>query len=344
MECILHIGCEKTGTTSIQVMLAAQSDALAKKGILAVRSAGFPNATGLALASLSPDSDDHGFARLGVRTPGAREKWSASLWKSIASEARSTRPSAERIILSSEHLQSRLTSASEIADLQSRLAGIGVSKVRVVVYVRRQVDVALSRFSTALKAGYAGIDEMPRQGTALRFYDYDAMLDRWAAVFGHEAIFVRSYEAASASRNGILGDFLTTLGIELPAESGVFQTPMSNVSLSGDALRVLKLLNDTLAADGYSREQSAKLRRLILPVLEADTSRTRLLPSREEAERFQRQFAEANERLAEKWFDGKAVFSGDFEAFPTSPSGSDHASELLLMARAMSRLNAAISS
>jgi len=343
MECVLHIGCEKTGSTSIQAMLAEQSEHLLRERTLAVTSAGFPNAIHLALASLSLESNDHGFSRLGIGdSQRRRKKWSASIWESIAKEVASGRTSADRIIFSSEYLQSKLTTTSEIKDLEARLLGSGVSRVRVVVYVRRQVDVALSRFSTALKAGYAEIEELPRLGTAMVFYDYASMLDRWEAVFGREAIAVRSYESAHATYDGVIGDFLSLLNIELPCQADVDKVLRSNVSLSGDALRVLKTLNETLAKDGYSREQSAKLRRVILPLLEQDAGSDRLLPSREKARAFQDQFQVANRRMAEKWFDGREVFSSDFGEFPESPSGSKHAAELMLMARVVSRLNAFI--
>ena len=63
MKCILHIGTEKTGTTSLQAFLNLNREILAEQGYLFTKSTGLQNNRSLPVAAYNADRRDD-FTRL----------------------------------------------------------------------------------------------------------------------------------------------------------------------------------------------------------------------------------------------------------------------------------------
>ena len=147
-DCVLHIGLEKTGTTSIQSTLAANRDRMLSRGILYPRSLGArSHVKAYAYASEGPSDEIKVKCGLYDRPT---EEFRRDLLKQFDEEVASATP--EKIIISNEHLSSRLMSGSELSRLRTLLSR-HCRSIKVVVYLRAQGDAHRSAYSTYIKTG-----------------------------------------------------------------------------------------------------------------------------------------------------------------------------------------------
>ncbi|MDH3871116.1 MAG: hypothetical protein OEU44_02765, partial [Gammaproteobacteria bacterium] len=193
MKAILHIGTEKTGTTSIQSCLAANRNCLSDMGYAYPFSPGRMNHRKLAVYAMSHDRTDDFCRRNGLLGHEQRISWQEAFRNEFILEISQLDHSIHTVILSSEHLQSRLNSSEDVARLHELLASL-FSDIKVLVYLRRQDKAATSRYSTALKAGYSMKSILPPSGGNRRFYDYEHLLDIWSTVFGRKHVVPRIFD------------------------------------------------------------------------------------------------------------------------------------------------------
>ena len=237
-DCVLHIGTEKTGTTSLQAALAANRDRLLRAGILYPRALGEKiHARAYAYASEGPQDEIK--TQCGLAGPESLAAFRHDLESRLADEVARTKP--RKIIVSNEHLSSRLPSVSEIARLK-RLLSAHCRSIRVVVYLRAQGDAHRSAYSTYIKTG--GVDAFhPPSAPLLRDrYLYDLMLGRWEDVFGADAMDVRLYDPDAFPDADIVQDFADLFG-GLIAGSELAREPQKNVSLDVFTLAFLRAMN-----------------------------------------------------------------------------------------------------
>lgn len=151
-ECVIHIGTEKTGTSSIQRFLSANRHRLLSDGVVYPTGCG---AEGGSQAAFVAASQRHPWdTRLGrglgitssVTQLALREKLSKNIAECTAHSPRG------RLLISSEHFHSRLLEIDEIVSLKKLLEPY-VDNFRVIAYLRRQDRLAVSSFSTKIKAG-----------------------------------------------------------------------------------------------------------------------------------------------------------------------------------------------
>src|SRR5947209_14208464 len=115
--CFLHIGTEKTGTTSIQKFLAKNRPVLDEQGIFYPRSPGNQNHIALAVYALR-EGKQNDIGRLcgashAEQMPEFRERLIAELDCELGQSGASV------IIFSNEHLSSRLVTETEIERVKS---------------------------------------------------------------------------------------------------------------------------------------------------------------------------------------------------------------------------------
>ena len=151
MKAIVHIGAEKTGTTSIQSFCATNRVLLAKRGVLYPSSLGSANHMALAAYALNDDKIDDVRLSHGLTSADEIECYRRRVMASLSKEIRSA-GEITTLLLSNEHLQSRLVEEEEVARLRSLISTF-TDDMRIVVYLRRQDRVAVSHYSTRLKAG-----------------------------------------------------------------------------------------------------------------------------------------------------------------------------------------------
>ena len=110
---ILHIGVEKTGTSTIQEFLHLNRKLLAKNGFWFPKSIGMRNHRTLASCCLIDKRSD-AFLRMNrLSEPGQRKKWKQKLIQDFETELSGLSPEIKHVIISSEHLSSLIKHPAE---------------------------------------------------------------------------------------------------------------------------------------------------------------------------------------------------------------------------------------
>ncbi len=299
---ILHIGTEKTGSSSIQRFLAGNRANLLNAGYYYPASPGNINHMGLA-CYCSPGTtrdlqkggsfDRHGFA------------------DDFRKEMADIPGNVHTILMSNEHLHSRVNHPDAIRELYDLLTPFA-RNLDLIVYLRRQIDIAVSLYSTALRVGYTGSLEEFLSGESQRtsYYRYDSMLENWCSVFPSDSLSSFIYEAVPESTNGVLDHFLQFSKIRYP-----YPFPHHNTGLNRSAQQALRHVNRHIRKSG--KENDAGGVKHFVNFLEKNYSGRGECPDRNTAMEFQNLFVESNRNLASAWF-GRShdPFPDDFAKFP----------------------------
>ena len=223
---LLHIGMPKVGSTAIQALLSANQDPLAELGW------NYPDFCRLANhVELAAFASDHVHPLLHPSVKVTNRDELTEFQARFTEEFSVT--STGNWVFSSEHLASHLSSPEAVERLASLVGHFDT--VRIVLYVRRQDEIAAGSHSTWIITGmHAPFDVQTHLDFPNR-YDYRLIAQRWMDVFGASAVEVRLYPG----RN-LLADFATVLGGSLE----LFEEPApANVSLTNVELEFLRALN-----------------------------------------------------------------------------------------------------
>lgn len=333
-QTILHIGLEKTGTTSVQFLLRQNRDQLLKSSVLISKGSSSGNNFHLAIASYAQFRQDGLTRQLGLTSANKLQAFSNSAFQSLAAEIQIESP--EKLILSSEHFQSRLLSVEDIRLLKSKLEGAGCENISVLVYLRDPLKIATSHHGMAIKKGIHVTEDFyrPQHPRISHIIDHKKTLGNWAEVFGAENLDVRLYPEDRSSEV-LIEDFLEAVGIE-KSQLDLSKQEVRNVNLSALALETLNDLN--------SRSNRVRLLaedRWLFNRLERNFAGRGLSPSPETVALFTQRFAADHAEIARRWFgSGKPLFDAGFKV-PHAPEGLDRGRTAAqiegLVARAMLR-------
>src|SRR5690554_170990 len=216
---VLHIGTEKTGTSTIQHFLSNNRATLAAEGIVYPRFTGLNGGSqwGVVAAVLKRPWQTEIGARLGIRDEAGADAYRQQLLEAFDEELLAC-PNRHTLILSSEHFHSRLGAPALLRALKSLLARWS-DNVQVVVYFRRQDRVAVSHYSTKLKTGQVEPRVFPPvKGDSLPYYyDYERIYANWTQVFGEKAVQAGLFAPQHLAGGDLLTDFCGRVGV---AEGG----------------------------------------------------------------------------------------------------------------------------
>ena len=317
---IVHIGTEKTGTEAIRQLLAGNRNGLADLGFWYPLSPGPVNH--LALAIYSAPENMPGMEE-SVPTAVRNGRFDENLFAQQLKDELADLPSQiHTVIFSNEHCHSRLLEYKHVQKLYDLLS-INFDTITILVYLRRQDEMARSAYSTMLRFGHASFDILPRtlpsaEHAWSRYFDIEHLLDRYAAVFGKAAVKARLYERNFLENGNLIDDFLRVCGLPAWLSGNASQ---ANGALSADGLAFLALLNGRI---GQDPQLLTKTREVLLPIIESNLVGPTLLPSREEAKRFYAQFGIMNERVRALWFPERpSLFSDDFSRYPETVDDSE---------------------
>lgn len=287
MKITIHIGLEKTGTTSIQGFLNHRRAELLAKGVLFPEAPGKSNQTLLAAAAMS---DPVNIRARAIAQGGA--DFADTLAQNMRAEIAAAKP--ERLLLSNEHCSSRLHSVEEVTRLRTLLEQFGEVE-RVIVYLRRQDEFLLSTYSTSVKSGDSRPFALPSDRKMRSRYDFQALLELWAGVFGREAMQPRRFQPSAWAGGDLLSDFCAAAGLEVGDRSA----PARNLSLSAEGLEFLRLLN---------KEKGGIRDGRVVRAVGAATKGPKLSLSTAERRAFVQSFDDSNHRVSETFFDGAPLF------------------------------------
>ena len=307
-RCIVHIGAEKTGTTSIQRYFGRNAESLLARGFWYPRS----------LAE--PESFVHTKLNAVSRDTAAAADIARDLEREYGEVAAA---SAHTAILSSEFLHSTVRKPEDVerikAFLQSRF-----SATTIVYYARRQDEMLASMHSTAVRGGFTTSASALSvyEGKGHYYFDHGAVCDLWAGAFGHKNLICRIYERERLKNGDVVDDFAATIGVDLDPEIAKVK---ANESLSFETMHALLLLNAS------KHRNNRELRRALMATgLRRKGARIPML-TRAQAEDFLERFSASNRRFFETYVDSALArgFATGFERFPVEIPRAPRAREVV---------------
>lgn len=306
----LHIGVEKTGTTSIQACMAKNRGALREQGYLYPVAPGQKNHIGIAILAADKPKDVKGLRKFVGLAPTADLKaYSARMVAALEKEAAES--GCHTLVLSNEHLSSRVRTAESIALLRDTLLTITES-VDIIVYIRRQDEALLSEYSTLVKvASYTKPFNLRPQG--MRKYNYAELLDRWCNAFRREHLSIRLFEHRSLLHGDVIADFRSA--IHYPESAPLENIPPQNRSLDVSCLEYLRRINKHLPmpGEGQGGSERADIIKHLSKMPQGEAPRI----SGEQSAEILKYFQESNKDVAIRYFDRP-----DGQLFAPSPQHS----------------------
>ena len=311
MRAIIHIGTEKTGTTTLQKTLYDNAESLHEAGVLYLAGKDLVNARDLVVACLSDDVPDEYLVAASVETPDERRMFQRSTVDAYAAQLQRAASECHTVIISSEHLHSRLKRLEDIERLKTFLSPY-VTDFSIVCYLRRQVDMVASLHSTVLKGGGTPNfrDQVHNMLSGNKYYcDYRQLLKNWSSIFGRQAIKARLFVRNRLRRGNIVDDFFHFESLPEVALKRRAESVNESVNHLGQVL--LRELNRDVKPANTNLEQK-NLRIVRQTISQAFAGKGEQLPS-EVAAAYQSGFDEINESVREEYFpQEQALFSKDF--------------------------------
>jgi hypothetical protein len=297
-QTILHIGLEKTGTTSIQFLLRQNREQLLKSSVLVSNGSASGNNFHLAVASYAKFRADGLTRQLSIGSEAELQKFRKATIQALAVEIKSTAP--EKVILSSEHFQSRLMGTDDIALLKSLLEEAGCQNIKVLLYLRDPLKIAMSHHGMAIKKGIHVTEEFyrPEHRRISHIIDHKKTLSNWAAVFGEANLDVRLYPEGQ-SGDVLIADFLAAAGVS-PNQLDLSKQELRNVNLNALALESLNRVNAK-----SDRVRLLAEDRWLFNRLEQEFAGRGLAPTPAVVELFAENFSADHKQIAKRWFDSK---------------------------------------
>ena len=240
MEYIVHIGVNKTGTSSLQRAFHTAHHALRARKIIYPR-------IGLELSA------HHGISRT-LKGFAPEKGGLAADWKQkLAEECEGM----DVCVLSSEDFATMHDPAplSEICP---------PGQTRIVIYAREHVAHTVSWYQQAVHS--RNITASLPEFVELHLVSYSAIYDRWAAIYGKDNVIVRHYDRAALVAGDIVADFCQFLQPDL-IDLFADQSHDSNPSLAGNLLFAKRLINTFI-----TREQSMRIASEMIGLTSIDPS------------------------------------------------------------------------
>lgn len=308
-KCYLHIGTEKTGSTTIQRYLEKNREALIKQSHYYPKCLGPQRGSHYYLSVYCRNDNIFDDLRIisGVTNAVELEEFRVKLLKNIDMEF--NEQDCQYLHISCENFQSRFLAIDTIEKLKLILDKY-VDTFEVLCYIRPQHEVAISLYSTDMKLGGTTDSPLPKVEKNNHYYNYNDMLQKWEFVFGLNNVKVRIFDKESLLNNDLLTDYCHTTGIN---KSNLTDIEKENESLDSSALLFLKEFNHYLPRikDG----QETGFRRNIASIFETLFSGTSQFVTKSDAERFYNIFKNSNCDLIKRHSYLKAL-SPDFEKYP----------------------------
>jgi hypothetical protein len=315
MKIFLHIGIEKTGSTTIQDFLNLNKARLCEQGIALSSALGVGNNVLLAAYGMSHTRSNSVHQQSGAIRRASRIAFDLNVSTAFLREALALAPDCHSLVLSTEHCHSNLIEHDEVLKVRKLLKHVA-DDITIIVYLRRQIDVCISHYSTLLKFG-GNIDFDTHFATLslTHFYNYLELIRLWTGVFGEEHVKVRLFDKTNLVSNDLIVDFCYAAGI---ANSAEFEFPAnSNQSLLPEAQKLLLELNRFQSI--YPSQEFSALHANMQSYLEQNFSGQGFLPSKDIAMERQSIFDASNAEVCAAYFpDLDLLFSDSFDEFPES--------------------------
>lgn len=304
---ILHIGTEKTGTTSIQAFLK-RNRALFQKDRIYIPLSPMDdsgNHRWLPLLANELDYVDDFVISRGLQDPDARKLILKKKEEELIRECKNATKSCDYFIFSSEHFQSRLRNIEEINRLRDLLE-ILFEDITIVLYIRDPLKTAVSLLSTAVKTG--GLPyHLPLPASDSYFLNvcnHDQTVKKWSTCFSRHKLVIRRFDKKKLINGDIIDDFFS---FNFPKLNIAYynRPPISNESLSLTGMKFLHRMNTVfpLIVDGKINKDRVGLVEFVQKYTDDGS---KFLPCREELVLYDQYFSGICENVRNSYFPGES--------------------------------------
>jgi hypothetical protein len=245
MKCFLHIGTEKTGTTTLQNWLYDNELPLKKNGIFISKNIGNPNNRLIPAYFMSGIDDWH--RSQGISSEKEKHLYFKDFLEKLSAEISDAKKDHHTFIISSEHLHSRLREKKDIKKLHTFLVSV-FEEVELICYFRDQFELATSLYSTGLKVNSIKKleDFIDRTKPKNYYYNYLKIADNWSEIYGKNKCNFRIYDRSALIESDIRLDFLDLVSPNINADNFNMNTTNSNKSLSLIEAAAYRIINQEI--------------------------------------------------------------------------------------------------
>lgn len=323
MKLVLHIGTEKTGTSSIQSFLKTNKKQFLEEGYYYLSSPNSDWFRELAAYALPEGAVDDYFEDNFIESPEDQLTFRKEFKERVQQEIASLPVSIHTVIASSEHLHSRVHFPEGIAQIKSLFSDY-FETFQVVAYLRSQIDVAISRYSTSLKSRMCPSTDINRYLDETfclnsNWYNYHSSLLMWEKEFGLDAMSVRLFAKSEFHRGDLIDDFLCVVGGEsaVMIRDRCLYPRTVNESITNLGQEILLSLNYNICKENKSSVLRQLSRKIIVVVSNICAGKGRV-PLASVAKELALQFAESNKDIQQRYFKNKSIIlTTDFNKFST---------------------------
>lgn len=222
---------EKTGSTSIQEYLYLNEKKLCESGFYYFQGCDSRNSRVLAAYCTSEHKRDDYLGARGITSLKEKLEFKRDFLKSFRKEMALIPKKVHTVIISSEHLHSRVNTSAEVNNVYELLSSF-FSKMKIVCYLREQLEACVSLYSTAIKNG----KNIPFDDFLLTckpenvYFNYYNMLSNWEKSFGLESLDVSLFDSELFVNGDLLDDFTAKIN---PALIGVLN---KNITTENESL------------------------------------------------------------------------------------------------------------
>lgn len=300
MDCVLHIGTEKTATTLLQEWLYANKTELSSQGIFLSSVAKEGN--NRKLVSWCQSQVDDWLRRQGVTTLEQKAELLQDFEAQFREEVTAASQNHHTMVLTSEHFHKRLETDEEIVRIKAITDEL-FDSTTVVCYFRDQADMAVSLHSTLLRIASVTPLEQYLEGVDPnhRNYNHAKTSAHWANIFGEQNCRFRVFDRGIFPQGDIRRDFLRTLPKPPDFDSLSASITSANESLGLYQARLYQAINRAVPHWQPGKSGINKLNRRLKRTIDgiASLGKEPLLEVDRDAVR--QRFADSNNRFLARW-------------------------------------------
>ena len=299
---ILHIGTEKTGSTSIQQFLKKNLQQLKSDGNFVPQTpmVGSGNHRWIPVFAGNNRTDDVFTRSLNLRNNEERKKVILNKRRQFVDECRNAAKTCKSLILSSEHIQSQLRTIQEIQRLRDLVDEVA-DDVCIIIYVRDPLKMAVSLLSESIKGGGVQVGIHPPDFKRLEHIcNHAQTIQRWQECFPKAKIIVRRFDRSCLEKGDAVIDFCSQVIDNFHEDKYEFDKP-ANETLSLTGMALLRNLNVQFPM--FVGNKPNLMRGKIHDFVMKNTrDGSKFLPCKEEFDAFKSHFSESCERVRSDYF------------------------------------------
>ena len=320
MKAIIHIGPHKTGTTTIQSHLKANYNNLASKNIGYV-----PSSAVYVISACKPagrfelDFSNFCYGQRHFQNPLFKNdpNFSQNVWNGLSKQIDEN---VDSVLFSNETFSS--LSDSEVSVLASFIKE-RFDEIQIIVYLRRQPEIMVSYYGTMIEVACRPLtfNDILAASDDEVFWNYEALLTRWANVFGKQNVTPRIFDRNHFINNDLIDDFFHTAGISM---TNLIRIENANHSMDQYSTEFLRMFRKYVPFADDSGKNNVFDNRLIATILRKHyKGSASCIISRATAESICERYKESNAAVSREWFGGQNIFNDDCSRYPEMVSDND---------------------